>query len=94
MDDQSFLIMILLLWSTVTLLTCFYKFKQHQKKQGMIWSTILNVSFFLFSSLMWFYVIAIDGMSQVFGVFLFGLVFIVIEVTLLLIFKFKQFTNK
>lgn len=54
-------------------------------KSSLLMGTAINVIYTIVVSLIWFFAVAIDGVSQVLGVYFFGGIFLILEVLLLIV---------
>ncbi|MER2125263.1 MAG: hypothetical protein ABS936_14485 [Exiguobacterium indicum] len=85
-NDQSMLELILLVWASGALVIIITQARNTRSvKASLLQGTIANLAYTVVVSLTWFYAVAIDGFSQVFGVYSFVGIFLILEIVLLVV---------
>lgn len=95
-NDKSILELILIVWAVGAVIIIVSQARSKKSlKASLISGTIVNLLYTLGISLLWFYTIAVDGVSQVLVVYFFVGIFTILEflfVIVLLIVKRKKST--
>ena len=85
-NDQLMLELILLVWAIGALVIIITQARNTKSvKASMLRGTIVNLAYTVVVSLTWFYAVALDGFSQVFGVYFFVGIFLILEIVLLVV---------
>ncbi|MFB3224878.1 hypothetical protein [Exiguobacterium sp. PHA03] len=85
-NDQYILELILLVWAIGALVIIITQARNTQSlKKSLLRSTVVNLAYTVIISLTWFYAVAIDGFSQVFGLYFFVGIFFILEVILFVV---------
>ncbi|UKS57381.1 hypothetical protein [Exiguobacterium acetylicum] len=95
-NDKSILELILIVWAIGAIIIIVSQARSKKSlKSSLISGTIVNLLYTIGISLLWFYTIAVDGISQVLVVYFFAGIFTILEilfVIVLLIVKRKKST--
>jgi len=85
-NDQLMLELILLVWASGSLVIIITQARNTKSvKASLLRGTIVNLAYTVVVSLTWFYAVALDGFSQVFGVYFFVGIFLILEIVLLVV---------
>ena len=85
-NDQYILELILLVWAIGSLVIIIMQARNTRSvKASLLRGTIVNLAYTVIISLTWFYAVAIDGFSQVFGVYFFVGIFLILEIVFLVV---------
>ena len=85
-NDQYILELILLVWAIGALVIIITQARNTRSvKASLLRGTIVNLAYTVIISLTWFYAVAIDGFSQVFGVYFFVGIFLILEIVFLVV---------
>lgn len=85
-NDQYILELILLVWAIGALVIIIMQARNTRSvKASLLRGTIVNLAYTVIISLTWFYAVAIDGFSQVFGVYFFVGIFLILEIVFLVV---------
>ncbi|MDR7001103.1 hypothetical protein [Neobacillus niacini] len=94
MNDNSFFLLALAVWPILIFSLVYKIFKLINIKIAILSGSIFNICLFFGISYLWFYLIAIDGVSQVIGIFFFIGYFLLMEIILLIFLLIKKSKDK